>query len=77
MFTPLTEAQLDHGLAAIALAQHLGELPPGPVSRRTLAAYAGLSNATIAKVEALALARAHQAAVALALHPTPQPQPTE
>lgn len=67
MLTALTAAQLDHGLAAIALAQRLGELPPGPVSIRTLAAYSGLSPSTIAKYETLAIARAYQNATALGI----------
>ena len=63
MLTDLTAAQLDHGLAAIALAQRLGELPPGPVSRCTLAAYSGLSLSTIARLEKQVLAKAYLAAI--------------
>jgi len=65
MLTSLTAAQIDHGLAAIALAQRLGELPPGPVSRRTLAAYSGLSAATIERYERAILAKAYLSASAI------------
>jgi hypothetical protein len=51
-------ARIDHGLAALALAQLRGEAPaPGQVSAATLASYAGVSEETIRRLEKLALAK--------------------
>lgn len=64
MLTPLTAAQLDHGLAALRACQLIGDaddgetIPvPGEVSLRTLAEYCGVSEATILGVERMALAK--------------------
>lgn len=67
MLTPLSADMLDHGLAALRASQLLGDLgeaddgefvpEPGNVSHRDLAAFTGLSVATIHGVERLALAK--------------------
>jgi hypothetical protein len=72
----LHEAMIDHGLAAIELAKHLGEIDPGPISRSTLAAYSGLHHGVIERLEKQALARAYQAYVRLNIHPIRNSQST-
>lgn len=58
MLNPLTAAKLDHGLASLALDQLEGKAPPpGEVSLAELARRAGVSEATVQKVERIALAK--------------------
>lgn len=58
MLHPLTAAKLDHGLAKLALDQLRGQAPPpGKVSLADLARRAGVSEATVLKVERIALAK--------------------
>jgi len=54
----ITAAKIDHGLAALALDQIRGDAPPeGMVSLSDIAARAGVSESTIAKLERIALAK--------------------
>lgn len=56
--TELTAAKLDHGLASLALDQARGLAPPpGYVSLSDLARRSNLSEATVAKIERIALAQ--------------------
>jgi transcriptional regulator with XRE-family HTH domain len=56
--TSTTAAKLDHGLASLALDQLRGIAPPpGKVSVAEIARRAGLSEATVAQVERIALAK--------------------
>ena len=58
MLNPLTAAKLDHGLAKLALDQMTGEAPPpGEVTLADLARRAGVSEATVLKVERMARAK--------------------
>lgn len=63
MLSHKTAAQIDHGLAALRLAQAMGDIDgetvpmPGDVSLGTLARYSGVSEATIQGVERMALAK--------------------
>lgn len=58
MLNDLTAAKIDHGLAKLALDQMTGDgPPPGSVSLADLARRAGVSEATILKVERMALAK--------------------
>jgi hypothetical protein len=58
MISPVTDRKLAEGIRRIRLAKDAGELPRGPVSLRTLAAMSGLSPATVAAAERMALASA-------------------
>lgn len=58
MLNDLTAAKIDHGLAKLALDQLAGEAPPpGQVTLADLARRAGVSEATILKIERIALAK--------------------
>lgn len=58
MLSALTAAKIDHGLAKLALDQITGDgPPPGAVSLAALAHRAGVSEATILKLERMALAK--------------------
>lgn len=59
MLSELTAAKLDHGLAALRLAQLRGEEPSGPgeVSLATIARYCGCSADTVQRIERIALAK--------------------
>lgn len=62
MLQNLTAAKIDHGLAKLALDQLNGQAPPpGQVSLADLAKRAGVSEATILKIERMALAKLHSA----------------
>lgn len=58
MISPVTDRKLAEGIRRIRLAKDAGELPAGPVSLRTLATMSGLSPATVAAAERIALANA-------------------
>ncbi len=58
MISPVTDRKLAEGIRRIRLAKDAGELPRGPVSLRVLAAMSGLSPATVAAAERMALASA-------------------
>jgi len=58
MLSAITAAKLDHGLASLALDQLRGEAPPpGQISLEELARRSGVSPATVAKIERIALAK--------------------
>lgn len=58
MLSDLTAAKLDHGLAKLALDQLTGAAPPpGEVSLSDLARRSGVSEATIRRIERIALAK--------------------
>ncbi len=57
MLTDLTAAKIDHGLARLALDQLEGRAPTGKVSVREIASRAGVADATILKIERMAIAK--------------------
>lgn len=68
MISETTAARIDHGLASLALDQLRGTAPPpGQVSTAEIARRAGVSEATVAKLQMIALAK-------LARHLTADPE---
>lgn len=58
MLTDITAAKVDHGLARLAKEQLEGSAPPpGEVSIADLATRSGVSEATIQKIERMALSK--------------------
>ena len=57
MLNDLTAAKIDHGLARLALDQLQGLAPTGRVSVREIASRAGVADATILKIEHMAVAK--------------------
>ena len=71
MLNPNTEAKIDHGLAKLAMDQLTGEAPPpGGVTHADIAVRAGVSKATIIRIERIALAKVQRALLSSDIDPS-------
>lgn len=72
MLSDKSAAKIDHGLASLALAQLTGNAPPpGQVTLAELAKRCSVSEATILKLERMALAKLRAALTSDAAHLLP------